>query len=212
MKNISRRSFLKSSSAASSGLLILPQLYSFSANNRLNIAVIGVGGRARANWSQVSQENIVAMCDVDDNRAAEGYALFPKAKKYKDFRVMFDEMANEIDAVIISTPDHTHFAATMIAMELGKHVYVEKPLAHNIWQLRTLKKAANYYKIVSQMGNQGHTTNGIRLIKEWYDAGVLGQVREIHAWHGKFDFKPGGYWTKPSSFPPATHKVPEYLD
>jgi predicted dehydrogenase len=212
MKNISRRSFLKSSSAASSGLLILPQLYSFSANNRLNIAVIGVGGRARANWSQVPQENIVAMCDVDDNRAAEGYALFPKAKKYKDFRVMFDEMANEIDAVIISTPDHTHFAATMIAMELGKHVYVEKPLAHNIWQLRTLKKAANYYKIVSQMGNQGHTTNGIRLIKEWYDAGVLGQVREIHAWHGKFDFKPGGYWTKPSSFPPPTHKVPEYLD
>jgi predicted dehydrogenase len=212
MKNISRRSFLKSSSAASSGLLILPQLYSFSANNRLNIAVIGVGGRARANWSQVPQENIVAMCDVDDNRAAEGYALFPKAKKYKDFRVMFDEMANEIDAVIISTPDHTHFAATMIAMELGKHVYVEKPLAHNIWQLRTLKKAANYYKIVSQMGNQGHTTNGIRLIKEWYDAGILGQVREIHAWHGKFDFKPGGYWTKPSSFPPPTHKVPEYLD
>jgi hypothetical protein len=81
MKNISRRSFLKSSSAASSGLLILPQLYSFSANNKLNIAVIGVGGRARANWSQVPQENIVAMCDVDDNRAAEGYALFPKAKK-----------------------------------------------------------------------------------------------------------------------------------
>lgn len=152
------------------------------------------------------------MCDVDDNRASEGYQLNPKAKKYKDFRVMFDEMANAIDAVIISTPDHTHFAATMIAMELGKYVYVEKPLAHNIWQLRTLKKAAKYYGIVSQMGNQGHTTKGIRLIKEWYDAGILGQVKEVHTWHGNFNFKPGGYWTKPSSFPAPTHPIPNYLN
>jgi len=152
------------------------------------------------------------MCDVDDKRAADGYNACPNAKKYKDFRVMFDEMANEIDAVIISTPDHTHFAATMIAMELGKHVYVEKPLAHNIWQLRTMKKAANHYGIISQMGNQGHTTNGIRLIKEWYDAGVLGEVKEVHGWLGKFNFQPGGYWTKPVSFPPPEHKVPDYLD
>lgn len=212
MKNLSRRSFLKSASAVSAGFLIIPNLYSQSANNRLNFAVIGVGGRGRANWGQVPNENIVAMCDVDDNRAAQGYSLCPKAKRYKDFRVMFDEMANEIDAVIISTPDHTHFAATMIAMELGKHVYVEKPLAHNIWELRTLKKAANYYGIISQMGNQGHTTNGIRLIKEWYDADVLGQVKEVHAWHGKFNFQPGGYWTKPASFPPPKHEIPEYLD
>ena len=212
MKNVSRRSFLKSSATVSAGVLIIPSLYSFSANNRMNIAVIGVGGRGRANWGQVPQENIVAMCDVDSKRAADGFKACPKAKKYKDFRVMFDEMANEIDAVIISTPDHTHFAATMIAMELGKHVYVEKPLAHNIWELRTLRKAARHYKIVSQMGNQGHTTNGIRLIKEWYDAGVLGQVKEVHAWHGKFNFQPGGYWTKPSSFPPPVHDVPENID
>ena len=158
------------------------------------------------------EENIVAMCDVDDKRAAEGFKQCPNAKRYKDFRVMFDEMANEIDAVIISTPDHTHFAATMTAMQLGKHVYVEKPLAHNIWQLRTLKKAAKHYGIVSQMGNQGHTTNGIRLIKEWYEAGVLGQVREIHAWFGPFEFKPGGYWTKPESFPPPAHEIPSHLD
>lgn len=212
MKNLSRRTFLKSTSAASAGILFVPNLFSQSANNRLNFAVIGVGGRGRANWGPVMNENIVAMCDVDDNRAAQGYNLCPKAKKFKDFRVMFDEMANEIDAVIISTPDHTHFAATMIAMELGKHVYVEKPLAHNIWELRTLKKAANYYGIVSQMGNQGHTTNGIRQIKEWYEADVLGQVKEVHAWHGKFTFKPGGYWTKPESFPPPKHEIPEYLD
>ena len=212
MKNLSRRSFLKSTSAATAGILIIPNLYGYSANNRLNIAVIGVGGRGRANWDKVPKENIVAMCDVDDKRAADGFNACPDAKKYKDFRVMFDEMANEIDAVIISTPDHTHFAATMIAMELGKHVYVEKPLAHNIWQLRTLKKAAKHYGIISQMGNQGHTTNGIRLIKEWYDAGVLGQVKEVHGWLGKFNFQPGGYWTKPVSFPPPEHKIPDYLD
>jgi predicted dehydrogenase len=121
-------------------------------------------------------------------------------------------MHNEIDAVIISTPDHTHFAATMAAMELGKHVYVEKPLAHNVWELRTMKKAAKYYGIVSQMGNQGHTTNGIRLIKEWYDAGILGEVKEVHAWIGTFDFRPGHYWTKPESFPPPLDPIPAYLD
>jgi predicted dehydrogenase len=125
---------------------------------------------------------------------------------------MFDKMANKIDAVLVSTPDHTHFPATMAAMQLGKHIYCEKPLAHNIWQLRTMKKAANYYKVVSQMGNQGHTTDGIRLIKEWYEAGVLGQVKEVHAWFGPFDFKPGGYFTKPESFPPPAHPVPAGFD
>jgi predicted dehydrogenase len=212
MKKNSRRSFIKYTSALSSGLLIIPSLYGYSANNRLNVAVIGVGGRGQANWSRVPQENIVAMCDVDDNRAKDGYKLHPKVRKFKDFRVMFDKMHKEIDAVIISTPDHTHFAATMAAMELGKHVYVEKPLAHNVWELRTLKKAAKYYGIVSQMGNQGHTTNGIRLIKEWYEAGILGQVKEVHAWIGSFNFRPGHYWTKPESFPPPKHPIPDYLD
>ena len=212
MTKSSRRTFIKSASLLSTGLAFIPSLFGNSPNNRLNIAVIGVGGRGRANWSQVPQENIVAMCDVDQKRASRGFSKFPNAKKFKDFRVMFDKMSNEIDAVIISTPDHTHFAATMIAMELGKHVYVEKPLAHNVWELRTMKKAAKYYKIVSQMGNQGHTTEGIRLIKEWYDAGILGDVKEVHAWHGKFNFKPNFYWTKPESFPPPTHPIPDHLD
>lgn len=212
MKEFSRRTFLKSASAATAGVIILPGLLSCSRNNKLNIAVIGVGGRGQDNWEKVLSENIVALCDVDDNRASEGFAAFPKAKRYKDFRVMFDEMAKEIDAVIVSTPDHTHFAATMAAIQHGKHVYVEKPLAHNIWQLRTLKKAAKHYGIVSQMGNQGHTTNGIRQIKEWYEAGVLGQVKEVHAWFGPFEFKPGGYWTKPESFPPPAQPVPAGLD
>ncbi len=212
MHQLSRRSFLKSTTAASTGLFFIPDFLKNAPNNRLNIAVIGVGGRGKANWSKVPKENIVALCDVDDNRAASGYKLFPKARKFKDFRVMFDQMAKKIDAVIITTPDHTHFAATMVAMELGMHVYVEKPLAHNIWQLRTLKKAAKYYNVISQMGNQGHTTNGIRLIKEWYEQGILGDVREVHAWHGAFNYGPGKYWTKPESFPPPVHPIPDYLD
>ena len=212
MQHLSRRSFIKSTTVASTGLLILPDFIKNPPSNRLNIAVIGVGGRAEHNWKQVPRENIVAMCDVDQNRAAKAFNMVPKAKKFKDFRVMFDQMANEIDAVIISTPDHTHFAATMNAMELGIHVFVEKPLAHNVWQLRTLKKAAKYYKVISQMGNQGHTTNGIRLIKEWYDQGILGEVREVHAWHGKFNYGPGKYWTMPERFPAPVHPIPDYLD
>ena len=121
-------------------------------------------------------------------------------------------MSNDIDAVMIAIPDHSHFAAAMAAMELGKHVFVEKPLAHNIWQLRTLKKAAKYYKVVSQMGNQGHTTNGIRLVKEWYEAGILGQVREVIAWQGKINFARDVYFAKPDSFPPKGEPVPNGLN
>lgn len=212
MKNLSRRSFLKTATATATGALIIPNMISCSPNSRLNFAVIGVGGRGHASWSQVPLESIVAMCDVDDKRSAEGYKACPNAKKYKDFRVMFDEMAKDIDAVIIATPDHTHFPAAIAAMELGKHVFVEKPLAHNIWQLRTLKAAAKHYGVVSQMGNQGHTTNGIRLVKEWYEAGVLGQVKEVIAWQGKIDFERDGFFGKPTTFPPQEHEVPKELD
>ncbi len=164
----------------------------------------------KANFvSDIEKSLIEEKADVDDNRAKDGYekiqSLFPDVKKFTDFRIMFDKMHKEIDAVIISTPDHTHFAPAMIAMELGKHVYMEKPLAHNVWECRTLKKAAKYYNIVSQMGNQGHTTNGVRQIKEWYEAGILGEVKEVHAWIGTFDFRPGHYWTLPESFPPPNH-------
>lgn len=212
MKNLSRRTFLQSTSAAGLGVLFIPNFISCAPSTQLKYAVIGVGGRGEANWGKVPVESIVAMCDVDDKHAAEGFKKFPNAKKYKDFRVMFDEMANEIDAVIITTPDHTHFPAAMAAMELEKHIYVEKPLAHNIWQLRTLQKAAKHYGVVSQMGNQGHTTNGIRLIKEWYEAGVLGEVKEVIAWQGKIDFERDGYFAKPNSFPPETQKIPDSLD
>ena len=207
-----RRKFIKSISAAGVGVAVIPNFISCSPNSRLKFAVIGVGGRGRASWTKVPEEDIVAMCDVDDRMAKEGYKARPNAKRYKDFRKMLDEMHKEIDAVIIATPDHTHFPAAMAAMELGKHVFVEKPLAHNIWQLRTLKKAAKYYGVVSQMGNQGHTTNGIRLVKEWYDAGVLGEVREVIAWQPKINYEKDSYFEKPKTFPPQAQEIPAGLD
>ena len=200
--------------------MVIPSFISYSPNEKLNLAFIGVGGRGGRNLKGcamvgndgVAMNNVVALCDVSGERAKNGFEAFPKAKRFTDFRKMFDTMANEIDAVVISTPDHTHFAATMAAMQLGKHVFVEKPLAHNIWQLRTLKKAAKRYGVISQMGNQGHTTNGIRQVKEWYDAGVLGEVREVIAWFGGPHFSPTGYFNYPDNYPPASERVPRDLD
>lgn len=213
MKNLTRRSFLKSGAAAGLSVAFIPDLISCSPNNKkLRFAMIGVGGRGKASWSQVPKEDIVALCDVDERMCFEAREVFPDKKWYQDFRVMFDEMANEIDAVMVATPDVTHFPAAMAAMELGKHVFVEKPLAHNIWQLRTLKKAAKHYGVVSQMGNQGHTTNGIRLVKEWYEAGVLGEVREVIAWQGKIDFERDSYFAKPGTIPPQAEEVPNGLN
>ena len=194
-----------------SGVIIAPNLLSCSANRKVNIAVIGVGGRGQRNWEPCENENIVALCDVDDRMIGPAVEAYPEAKRFKDFRKMFDKMHRKIDAVIVSTPDHTHFSAAIAAIELGKHVYVEKPLAHNVWQLRTLKKKAREYGIVSQMGNQGHATDGIRRIREWYDSGTLGEVREVHAWMGGPNFN-GRWFSKPSTFPPPEKAVPGELD
>ena len=227
MKNISRRNFLRNTGAAATGALILPNIVSCTNKNEIvNLAVIGVGGRGFSNWKGLitASENketkervlnpnvqIVALCDVDANILAKVSKTFPNAKTFKDFRVMFDEMHKDIDAVVVSTPDHTHFAACMAAMEMGKHIYVEKPMAHNIWQLRTLTKAAKYYDVVNILGNQGHASDGIRRVKEWYDAGLLGEVKEIHAWFNGPDFK-GRYFGKPDQYPPSRQAVPNGLD
>lgn len=216
---ISRRNFLKSASAVTAGTMIIPNLISCSPNSKVNIAVIGVGGQGLYNWPRFINknnpglsENIVAMCDVNEVAAAEGFEAVPKAKKFSDFRVMLDKMHKNIDAVMICTPDHVHFAATMAAMQMGKHVYTEKPLAHNIWQLRTLKKAASYYNVISQMGNQGHASDGIRRVKEWTDSGITGDVHEIHAWFGGPRFNSKGYFLKPNTWPPAAEMVPDTLN
>ena len=218
MNSITRRNFIRSASAVTVGAAIIPNFLSCSPSKKLNIAIVGVGGRGEVQWGAcldpdgMPLENVVAMCDVDASRAGKGFNSFPNARKYKDFRKMLDEMGKEIDAVMISTPDHTHFPAAMAAMQLGKHVYVEKPLAHNVWQLRTLKKAARYYNVITQMGNQGHATDGIRRVKEWVDAGVIGQVKEVFAWFDGPDFGPDKYFNKAASYPPLAEPIPEGFD
>ncbi len=213
---------MRSTGAIAAGTIILPNFISCSANGKVNLAIVGVGGRGSNNWTSffgkteeerlTSNVNIVAFCDVNDAAAEKSYKAMPHVPRYKDFRVMLDEMHKDIDAVVVSTTDHTHFAVAMAAMQLGKHVFVEKPLAHNIWQLRTLVKAADYYNVIGMMGNQGHATDGIRNVKEWVDAGLLGEVKEVHAWFNGPDFRQGGYFLKPKNYPPVPQPVPEGLD
>jgi predicted dehydrogenase len=216
-----RRDFLRTTLAAGVGALgltggmALGQTVTKRATElvggKVNLAFIGCGGIANSAFSGCTGENFVAMCDVDDARAAGHYKKFPDVPKFKDFRVMLDKMSKEIDAVVVSTPDHTHFAAAFDAMRRGIHVYVQKPLTHNVWQARTLQRAAHKYNVITQMGNQGHATEGIRLVKEWYEAGSLGEVREVLAWFNGPNFK-GQYFRKPMTYPPAGEPIPTTLD
>ena len=218
MKNLTRRKFIERTSAVTAGAFLTPFgvrsgiSAGSRANDKLNIAVIGAGGQGMENLRDCAAENVVALCDVSDTAAAGAFKLFPEAARFRDFRVMFDKMGKGIDAVIVATPDHTHFPAAMAAMQLGKHICVEKPLAHNIWQLRTLPKAAKRYKVISQMANQGHATIGIRYVKEWYEAGILGNVKEVIAWFNGPEFNPRGYFLKPDNYPPTKEPVPAGLD
>lgn len=211
----SRRHFLTSTTAVATGAFVLPRFSIAkpgpSANSKLNLAFIGVGGRGAKNLQGLSAENIVALCDVDDLNAAGSFKKFAGARRFKDYRLMLDKMGDEIDGVVISTPDHSHFAATMASMELGKHVFCEKPLTHNVWQARMLKKGAKHYKVISQMGNQGHATEGIRYIREWYQSGVLGEVKEVLAWLSGPNFN-GNYFAKTAVLPPPAQAVPDTLD
>jgi len=163
-------------------------------SDKLNIAIIGVGGKGRSDMYSVSTENIVALCDVDERKMQEtikrtgeheeGQELvkvLQKAPKYKDFRVML-EREKDIDAVTVSTPDHTHAVAAMAAIKLGKHVFVQKPLTHSVKEARLLRKAAKEAGVITQMGNQGHAGEGIRLIEEWLADDAIGQVREVACW------------------------------
>jgi predicted dehydrogenase len=154
-----------------------------SANSKINVAGIGIGSRGGADVDAVAGEgqNIVALCDIDDTYAAKQFARYPKAVRFKDYRVMLDKMGKEIDAVTIGTPDHTHAVIAMEAMRRGKHVYCEKPLAHSIHEVRTLMAAAGKYNVVTQLGNQGHSDDSIRRLCEWVWSGAVGQVQTVHA-------------------------------
>lgn len=181
----SRRSFLRASAVATFGFQFFRgHLFGAAApSNKLNLAAIGVGakGQGVANLKACAAENIVALCDVDTDYAASTFARYPEAKTYVDYREMLEKQ-KDIDAVIIATPDHTHAVITLAAMAAGKHVYCQKPLTHTIREARTVTDAARRAKVQTQMGNQGHSSESIRLLKEWLAAGVIGDVREVHAW------------------------------
>ena len=182
---LSRRTFLKATSVGSAALAfpyVMRSQQGRSPNNKLNVACIGVGGRGAAAVSAMKGENMVAFCDVDDVRAARTFTQFPQVPRFRDYRQLLDKLSKSIDAVTISTPDHMHYPIAMAAMALGKHVFVEKPMSHTIAEARTMAKVAREKKLATQMGNQGHASDGMRLLKEWFQAGVLGEVREIHTW------------------------------
>ena len=185
---VNRRQFLRGASAGVALFHILPGrvmagVKTLSPNEKLNVAGIGIGGQGGGDIDAVAGEgqNLVALCDVDEKYAAKKFAQYPKARQFKDFRVMLDQMDKEIDAVVIGTPDHTHAVIAMEAIKRGKHVYCEKPLTHTVQEARALMKAAAKYKVVTQLGNQGHSFASIRQVCEWVWAGVIGQVHTVHA-------------------------------
>jgi len=190
-----------------------PKAPRVSPLEKLNIAGIGVGGRGAVNLDEVSSENIVALCDVDDERARTGGApdRWPDAKRYRDFRKLFDEMANEIDAAVISTPDHTHAVIALAAMQLGIHVYVEKPLSHSIKEARAMRDAARKYGVVTQMGNQGMGVDWLRRTCEHVWSGAIGDVHTVHFWEDAADLAPG-WWPGGNGWPEETSDPPDHLD
>ena len=187
-KSLNRRQFLYGTGAGVALFNILPGSFlsgaeSLSPNAKLNVAGIGIGSRGGNDVDEVAGlgHNIVALCDVDESYAAKEFAKYPNARRFTDYRVMLDKMGKGIDAVTIGTPDHTHAIIAMEAMRRGKHVYCEKPLAHSVHEVRKLMAATHKYKVVTQLGNQGHASDTIRRLCEWVWAGAVGQVHTIHA-------------------------------
>jgi predicted dehydrogenase len=193
-----------SSAAAIAATTTLGRTKRVSAIEKLNIAAIGAGGKGQADTHGCRSENIVALCDVDWDRAANTFERFPNATKYRDFREMLDKQ-KDIDAVTISTPDHTHAVAAMACMQLGKHVYVQKPLTYTIAEARMLTQAAREHKVATQMGNQGHSGNGVRDLCEMIWSGAIGQVKECHIWTNRPVWPQG--INRPADSPP----VPENM-
>ncbi|HOX38560.1 MAG TPA: Gfo/Idh/MocA family oxidoreductase [Candidatus Brocadiia bacterium] len=178
-----------------------------SPNEKLNIAGIGCGGKGSSDVDGAAEgNNIVALCDVDDRQAGGTYERYPNARKYKDFRVMLEKEGANIDAVTISTPDHMHAPAAALAMKLGKHVYVQKPLTHSVWEARNLLKLAKETKVATQMGNQGTAGPHIRRLCEWIWSGCIGHVREAHIWTNR------PIWPQDIARPTEIEQVPPELD
>lgn len=199
----SRRDFLKTGAIATAAFMIVPRHVLggqgfLAPSDRLIIAGVGVGGKGKSDiamFAQSGKADIGFLCDVDTRRAADSVKAFPKAKFYKDWREMYDKEHKNFDAVSVSTPDHNHAVQTLAAMQLGKHVYVQKPLTHDIYEARALTAAAKKYKVVTQMGNQGASNDGPRQMKEWYDAGLIGDVHTVYAWTDRPVWPQGIPWS-----------------
>ena len=208
-RKITRRDFMGGMAAAAM-FTIVPRYVlggagQTSPSEKLNIAAVGAGGMGASNIDKCSEENIVALCDVDDNRAAATFNKFPNARKYRDFRKMLEKQ-KDIDAVIIATPDHTHAVVAMMAMKMGKHVYCQKPMTHSVYEARKLTEAAREYKVATQMGNQGQSGDAVRLLCEWIWDGAIGPVREVHCWTNR------PIWPQGIERPKETPPVPSTLD
>jgi len=214
--DFSRRRFL-GTGAAVAAFTIVPRHVLGGAgfvppSEKLNIAGIGIGGKGFRDLNGAASENIVALCDIDDNYAAKAYNAFPKAKRWKDYRKMLEEQ-KDIDAVVIATPDHLHATITMMALKMKKHVYCEKPLTHSIYEARQISKAAKEASVATQMGNQGQAGEKTRRLREVIWDGAIGDVTEVHVWtdrpnRGLTDV----YWPQGISRPKDTPPVPSHID
>ena len=210
-----RRTFLAATGGLALNFMVVPRHVLggpgfIAPSERVNVGGIGAGGMGGGDIATVARlgANIVALCDVDDERAAGSFHAFPKARRYKDFRELIDKEEKNIDAVTVGTPDHIHAVASMAAIRAGKHVYCQKPLTHTLHECRELTKAARSAGVATQMGNQGHATEGARLTNEWIQAGIIGTVREVHVWSDRA----GKLWKQGIGRPTATPTIPRTLD
>ncbi|NBC84453.1 MAG: Gfo/Idh/MocA family oxidoreductase [Bacteroidetes bacterium] len=209
--DFSRREFIKGTGLAAAGFTILPSsviagLGHKAPSDKLNIAGIGIGGMGRNNLRAMQSENIVALCDVDWKYAQKTFDDYPDAKKYWDYRKMLREMDKDIDALVIATADHTHAIIAAEAMEMGKHVFVQKPLTLTVYESRLLTRLARKNKVITQMGNQGNSGEGIRQICEWIWDGQIGEITNVHTWTNR------PIWPQGLERPKETPPVPDTLN
>jgi len=209
----SRRKFIKNVSVAATGFFIIPRHVlgrGFVApSDKLNIAGIGAGGKGESDLAEFSKSpavNIISLCDVDDRSSVKSRSRFPKASYYKDYREMLAKEGKNVDAVSVSIPDHGHAVAALAAMQMGKHVYVQKPMTHDIYEARILTQAARKYKVVTQMGNQGASFDGVKKMQDWYNAGLIGDAVNIYCWTNR------PVWPQGFGKPTGKEEVPKELD
>ncbi len=212
-REITRRGFLKSAAvAAAATTFAAPRIVTaLGANDKVNVAVIGCGGRGGAHVGYASRENVVALVDIYEPTLARVSKRIPAAKTFTDYRKMFDAMEKKIDAVSIATPDHNHACAAMMAIKRGKHVYCEKPLTWSVAEARALTEAAREHKVTTQMGNQGHCATGSRVLVEWVRAGAIGEIVETHSWTDRPWWPQGVEKRLPSKSVPAGLNWDEWI-